>query len=263
MKFVTLNNLTVHYQVEGTPDAKSLVFINSLGTDLRIWDDVVTHFSGNYSIVRYDKPGHGMSDTPSGKHTIHDHAETLLGLLDKLDITSAILIGISMGGQIAQDFTIQHPDRVQALVLCDTAAKLGSSEGWNQRIDGIKQKGMAGMATLILDRWFAPSYAQQHPADYAGYRNMLVRMPDDGYISACQALRDADMRDQVPTIQIPVLVICGAEDGATPPDVVQSLADALPQSQFEVVDGAGHLPCIEQPTVMTSLIEQFLKDHNL
>jgi 3-oxoadipate enol-lactonase len=263
MQFVTVSNLTLHYRIEGPSGTTPLVFINSLGTDLRIWDDVASHLVSTRSIIRYDKPGHGLSDTPSGRYTIHHHAETLLELLDNLNIVSGVIIGISMGGQIAQDFAIHHPDRVRGLVLCDTAPKLGSSEAWNQRIEDIREKGMTGMAMPILDRWFAPLYAQQRPTDYAGYRNMLVRMPNDGYISACEAIRDADMREQVPDIQIPALVICGAEDAATPPDVVQSLADALPRSRFEIIEGAGHLPCIEQSAVMTSLIDKYLEDLNL
>ncbi|MCI0712342.1 MAG: 3-oxoadipate enol-lactonase [Chloroflexi bacterium] len=263
MQFATVNGLTLHYRVEGPPSTKSLVFINSLGTDLCIWEGVVSQFAADHTIIRYDKPGHGLSDTPAGTYTVHHHAETLLALLDVLNISTAVFIGISMGGQVAQDIAIHHPDRVQALVLCDTAAKLGSSEAWNQRIAGVREKGMRGMAKAILDRWFAPSYAQQHRTDYAGYHNMLVRMPDDGYISACKAIRDADMRDQVSNIQVPALVICGAEDAATPPDVVRGLADALPRSQFELIAGAGHLPCIEQPSAVASLIKNFLKDNKL
>ena len=263
MQFATVTNLTVHYRVEGASSTNPLVFINSLGTDLRIWDAVVPYFAADYTVIRYDKPGHGLSDTPVGAYNIHHHAEMLLALLDMLSVSSAVFIGISMGGQIAQNIAVHHPDRVRALVLCDTTAKLGTSEGWNQRIAGVREKGMTGMAKTILDRWFAPSYAQKHPTDYAGYHNMLVRMPDDGYISACEAIRDADMRDQVSNIQVPALVICGAEDAATPPDVVQSLADALPRSQFELIEGAGHLPCIEQPSVMALLIKNFLKDNNL
>lgn len=263
MRFATINGLTVHYRVEGPPSTRPLVFINSLGTDLRIWDDVVSQFAAVHTIVRYDKPGHGLSDTPAATYTIHHHAETLLDLLDELNVSTAVFIGISMGGQIAQDVAIHHPDQVKALVLCDTAAKLGSSEAWNQRIAGVKEKGMHGMAQPILDRWFAPSYVQEHPTDYTGYHNMLVRTPDDGYISACEAIRDADMRDQVNNIQVPALVLCGAEDAATPPDVVWALAEVLPRSQFKLMGGAGHLPCIEQPSAMASLIKNFLKDNNL
>jgi len=263
MKFAKINNLTLHYQTQGPPTATPLLFANSLGTDLRIWDTVAAQFADNYYIIRYDKPGHGLSDTPTGSYTIHDHAEAVAGLLDQLNITSVIFAGISMGGQIAQDFAIHHPEQVKGLVLCDTAAKLGSADSWNQRIDGIRQKGMASMTDTIIARWFAPSYPEQHPIDYAGYYNMLSRIPDNGYISACKALRDADMRHQVVTIQVPSLVLCGTEDAATTTDIVKSFADSMPNARFEAIDDAGHLPCIEQPTIMSSKIRQFFKDNNL
>lgn len=263
MPFATLNNLTLHYQTQGSPDNAPIVFINSLGTDLRIWDAIVLYFADHYFILRYDKPGHGLSDTPSGEYTIHHHAETLLQLLDSLNLNTNTLIGISMGGQIAQDLAIHHPDRVKGLVLCDTAAKLGSADTWNQRINGVQQKGMLSMTDTILERWFAPAYSQQHPVDYAGYYNMLSRIPADGYIAACEAIRDADMRQQVSTIQKPTLVICGSEDSATTPATVQELAASIPNSQFEIIDGAGHLPCIEQPAIMSSKINQFFKENSL
>lgn len=263
MYFATFNNLTLHYQIEGKSQATAIIFANSLGTDLRIWDGVVAHFAENYMIIRYDKPGHGLSDTPSGTYTIHDHAEAVAGLLDTLNIQTVIFAGISMGGQIAQNFAIYHPERVKALVLCDTAAKLGTADGWNQRIDGIREKGMARMSDTILSRWFASSYAEGNPSDYTGYRNMLARTSADGYIAACESLRDADMREQVVNVQAPTLVICGAEDVATTPTTVQELAESIPNARLILIENAGHLPCIEQPDVMSSKIKQFFEEHSL
>ena len=154
MKFATINGITLRYESEGSGKTP-LVFINSLGTNLHIWDEVVSQFRDR-QCVRYDKRGHGLSDAPPSPYTMRDHSNDLLGLLDHLAIGHATLIGVSVGGMIALDFAAQHPERVASLVLLDTAGKIGDADGWNTRIETLEQHGMAHLAAAILERWFAP-----------------------------------------------------------------------------------------------------------
>jgi 3-oxoadipate enol-lactonase len=258
MKFATIGEITLHYTLAGVNNGVPLVFINSLGSDLRIWDKVVSRLAPRFSIIRYDKRGHGLSDCPPGPYTISDHAADLAGLLEHLQITEVIPIGISVGGMIAQAFALERPQRVKALVLCDTGAKIGTTELWNERIDILRQKGMAYLGDAILARWFSSTFAEQHPADYRGYYNMLTRMPVEGYTATCEALRDADFREVVGQIQAKTLVLCGSEDLSTPPDLNRALAASLPDARFELIEQAAHLPCIEQPEAMATKIGQFL-----
>jgi 3-oxoadipate enol-lactonase len=261
MYFASINGITLHSKLEGQADGIPLVFINALGTDLRIWDGLISSFAESYALVRYDKRGHGLSDSPPAPYTLRDHSDDLVGLLDHLHIEQAILVGVSVGGMIALDFASMHPERVKALVLCDTAAKIGTEAMWNERIATLQQHGIGHLANSIIARWFAASFQQQNPAAYHGYRNMLTHMPSDGYIGTCAALRDADLTAQTPIIQAKSLVLCGAEDVSTPPDLVQGLANTLPDQRFRLIEGAGHLPCIEQPQLVADIIGQFLKEN--
>lgn len=258
--FALINGLTLHYRIEGPLHGPPLVFINSLGTDLRLWDAVVPAFVGRFRIIRFDKRGHGLSDAPPGPYTIRDHVQDLVGLLEHLKIETAILVGISVGGLIAMDYTLQHPQRVTALVLCDTAPKIGTAELWRERMAAVSEQGLGPLAEKLIERWFTPTFANQHPAAYRGYRNMLARMPFAGYIATCAALRDADLREQVAAITTPTLALCGAADISTPPAVLRQLAATLPNARFELISGAAHLPCVEQPVAVVAAVNRFFQD---
>lgn len=261
MKFVTVEGITVHYTLDGLKEGIPLVFINSLGTDLRLWDKLIPHFAGYFPIIRYDKRGHGLSDCPPGPYSIRDHSSDLVALLDHLQVKDVILIGISVGGMIALDYAINNPDDVKAMVLSDTAAKIGTAEFWNERVTAIQKNGLDNMAGAILERWFAPAFSEQYPAEYRGYYNLLARTPVEGYIATCQALGDADLREAIKVIRAKTLVLCGAEDLGTPPSVGRKLATALPEARFEQIEEAAHLPCVEQPQVMAKKIEQFFREN--
>ncbi|MEZ4737505.1 MAG: 3-oxoadipate enol-lactonase [Caldilineaceae bacterium] len=264
-RFVTVGQYTLHYRLDGvgapgTATGTPLVFINSLGSDLRIWDGLIAAFAPHYPIIRYDKRGHGLSDCPPGPYTLRDHTADLAGLLAGLQMRSAILIGVSVGGMIALDFAHQYPERVQGLVLCDTGAKIGTADYWTERSMAVRQGGLASLAPTILARWFSSTFAEAAPAAYRGYTNMLTRTPLEGYAATCEALRDADLRAVVTRIGAPALVLCGDEDQATPPSLGQALADALPNARFALIPQAGHIPSIEQPQALTTAIQHFLEE---
>ncbi|HEX6386655.1 MAG TPA: 3-oxoadipate enol-lactonase [Anaerolineae bacterium] len=260
MKFATIGGITLHYTVEGSKAGAPLVFLNSLGTDLRIWNELVPAFVDRLPIIRYDKRGHGLSDCPPGPYSIHDLADDLAGLLGYLQVREAILIGISVGGMVALDYAARNPEGVRTLVLCDTAAKIGTAAYWQERIGAVDVKGLAHMADVILPRWFAPEFSVQRTADYRGYFNMLTRTPAAGYVATCAAIRDADLSEAARRIKARTLVLCGAEDSATPPDLVRGLAEALPDGRFDLIEKAGHLPCVEQPEAMATRIDRFLQE---
>ncbi len=259
MEFVTLQHgITLQYFCEGKPTGSPLVFINSLGTDLRIWDQVVSYFMDRYRVIRYDKRGHGLSDCPPAPYSIRDHATDLANLLDYLDVTQAILVGISVGGMIALDFAATWPERAQSLVLCDTAPKIGTAVMWNERIATLRQHGMNHLQEAILLRWFAPAFSQKQPAAYRGYGNMLTRTPVTGYTGTCEAIRDADLTEAARTITVPTLILCGSEDLATPPQLVKDLSELMPNASYQEIASAAHLPCIEQPDIMAEHIKKFI-----
>ena len=261
MNFATLNGNNLHYRSGGDPQGTPLVLIHSLGTDLRLWDDLIPRLDSTLRLVRFDLRGHGLSTDPVGELTLADFSADLAALLDHLEIDKAIILGISIGGLIALDFALRNQARVSSLILADTAARIGTPELWQTRMEALRAHGMAHLADSILSRWFAADFAARCPTQFQGLRTLFTRNSVAGYTAACAALRDGDLRAEVPQIMVPSLVLCGAQDAATPPDVVQELAQSLPNAHFDVLAGAGHTPPIEQPQIMADQINAFLRAH--
>lgn len=263
MKFTTANGIVLHYALEGPEDAPLLVFSNSLGTDFRVWAPLLPQLGGPFRSLRYDKRGHGLSECPDSPYAIEDHVEDLVALLDHLGITSAVVVGLSVGGIIAQGLSTRRPELVKGLVLCDTAEKIGPPEMWDQRMEAIRAGGIEALAEAILQRWFSEGFRSGRQAELAGWRAMLVRTPAEGYLGTAAAIRNADMTAQARAIAVPTLCVCGSEDGATTPEMVRSLAALIPGARYEEIAGAGHLPCVEAPETLASLMRDFLGEHGL
>ncbi|MDP9837118.1 3-oxoadipate enol-lactonase [Neorhizobium huautlense] len=259
MQFVSINDVVIRYDVAGAGDRKPvIVFINSLGTDARIWDLVLPKLTDDYTVITYDKRGHGLSDLGKPPYRIEDHAADLAGLIDHLGYADVILCGLSVGGLIAQSLYVGRPDLVRALVLADTAHKIGAAEMWDERIAKVEVEGLGGMVDGIMQRWFTASYRVPENAAYQGYCNMLLRQPVAGYAGTCAAIRDADFTEAAKNIAVSTLCIVGAEDGSTPPDLVRSLADLVPGSRYHVIENAAHIPCVEAPAAFAAVLRDFL-----
>jgi 3-oxoadipate enol-lactonase len=260
MPFGRFNDLVLHFTDDGPVNAPTVVFANSLGTDLRIWDEVVARLGARLRVLRYDLRGQGLSEAPAAPYALDDHVDDLAALMDGRRIRKALIVGLSVGGMIAMALAGRRADLVRALVLSDTAHKIGTREMWDARIAAIREGGLAAIAEPVLQRWFAAEFRASRPADFAGYRNMLTRTPVEGYAGTCATVRDADLTNIAGKLDLPVLCLAGAEDGATPPDLVRSLAALLPKAAFDVIPRAGHLPCIEQPGIMARHISAFARE---
>ena len=265
MIFVESGDAVIHAELIGDPEEQPvLCFVNSLGTDFRIWDQVAAHFAEDYCLLLYDKRGHGLSDLGQGPVTIDRHVDDLLALVDHFGIDRFGLVGLSIGGLIAQRLAVRAPDRLAALVLCDTAAKIGDAEGWNSRIAAIETDGLDAIGDATMERWFTPEYRAEEDMPLRVWRNMLTRQSAKGYIASCMAIRDADLTADAAHIDVPTLVVVGDGDLSTPPDLVRATAEMIPGARFAVIEGAGHLPCIERPdelaALMTELLDQVTDD---
>ena len=209
-------------------------------------------------IIRYDMRGHGLSDCPPAPYTMDDLVDDAEALLDALDIKACVFVGLSIGGMVAQGLAARRPDLIGALVLSNTAAKMGDAAMWQARIDAIKAGGLEAMADAVMERWFSPAF--RAGPDLALWRNMLTRTPVEGYLGCCDAIAGADLSASTRALTLPTLAIAGSADGASPPDLVKATAAMIPGSRFEVIDGAGHLPCVEAPAAHAALLTDFLKD---
>ena len=256
MRFVKANGLVVHYLDQGRRDGAPIVFINALGCDLRIWTEIAEILAPDFRIVTYDKRGHGLSESGPDRTEMADYAADLAALLDALRINRAAIVGMSIGGMIAQELTRQRPELVAALVLCDTAAKIGTDESWDERIAAVERGGIESVADPILERWFTPEFRSQRVAEFAGFRAMLTRTPKEGYLAACGALKRADLRPYAGAIEAPTLCLVGDQDGSTPVALVRQTAGLIKGSRFEIIEGAGHLSNVEKPAAVARLIAE-------
>jgi len=260
MPFVQLNNIVHRYVDEGAKEKPAIVFANSLGSDLRIWDEVAARLAADFRVIRYDKRGHGLTDAVPAPYSAKDLADDVARLLDALEIGEAVIGGVSVGGIIAQALALNHPRRVRALALCDTGARIGSVESWEQRIDTVRSAGLKALESPTMERWFSSSFRARRPADVRGYANMLLQTSAEGYLGTCYALRDTDFRESAARINYPTLVLCGAEDIATPPELGKELAGLIPGAKFSLIENAAHLPCIEQPDILTQKMLWFFQE---
>lgn len=261
MQFVHINDIVIHYDIRRADDGRpTIVFINSLGTDSRIWHQVLPKLAEDYTILTYDKRGHGLSGLGSPPYSIDDHVSDLAGLLDHLALSRVIVCGLSVGGLIAQGLYKSRPDLVKALVLSNTAHKIGTNEIWAARIAAVEENGIGSILEAIMQRWFTEGFRRPENAAYQAYCNMLVRQPVSGYSGTCAAIRDADFTAAAKEIAVPTLCVVGREDGSTPPDVVKSLSDLIPGSRYEVIEGAAHIPSVEAPAAYAALIRGFIEE---
>jgi 3-oxoadipate enol-lactonase len=260
MPFIEVNKVVQYCTIDGSKKSPTLVFSNSLGSDYRIWDPVLPYLKDRFRIIRYDQRGHGLSDAPPAPYAINDLVDDLDGLLEILDIDKAFVCGLSVGGMIAQGLAAAYPGRVRALVLCDTAMQIGPASIWNERIAVIQKDGISALTGPIMERWFSPAFREGRVAEFNGYINMLERTPAEGYIGACCAIRDADLREDAAAIRRPTLVLCGDQDQATPSDLARELAEAIDGARFSLIEGAAHISCVEQPESFARLLIDFWEE---
>ncbi len=247
----------MHYRIDGPAGGPTVVFANSLGTDLRLWDAALAELP-DIRAIRFDKRGHGLSDV-SDNYAITDLADDAAALIETEATGPVIFVGLSIGGMIAQALAAQRPDLVSAVVLSNTAAKMGTAESWAERIHAVETRGIAAIADMVMERWFAPAFRAR--PELALWRNMVIRTSAPGYVAACRALAAADLTPVTAGLRLPTLVIAGDSDGSSPADLVEATARLIPGAGFRIVADAGHLPCVEQPRAFAQILAPFLQEH--
>jgi 3-oxoadipate enol-lactonase/4-carboxymuconolactone decarboxylase len=259
MQFVRSGDATLHVEASLPPDRPVVVFVNSLGSDLRIWNGVVERLAdAGVGALRYDFRGHGLSDLGTPPRVIDDHVDDLARLMDHFKIGKATICGISVGGMIALGLSRRRPEKVGGLVLCCTGAKIGNWDFWNARIATVEHGHVGDIAEPILQRWFSPATYREGGGVVALGRNMLSRTSPAGYVATCVALRDSDMTEAARAVAVPTLCVAGENDGSTPPDLVRALRRLIPGARYEEIASAGHLPCLDHPAELAKLLLTFL-----
>lgn len=259
MPHIRANAVELYYELSGPESAPVVVFSNSLGATLEMWDAQVAALRGRFRSLRYDTRGHGRSSTAEGPARIEDLAEDLRGLLNALGIERVHLVGLSLGGMSGQAFAMRHPERLDSLTLMATTAFLPPREAWVERADLVQREGMQAILDVTMARWFTPAFSAD--ARLPLLRERFLGIDPGGYAACCGAIAEADLRTGLAAIQVPTLVIAGADDPATPPAMAEALRQHIPGAKLVVVPRARHLLAIEYDAVVNLYLAAFLEHH--
>lgn len=258
MLIADFSDVGLHYRIDGDPGGAPVVFANSLGADMRLWDPILPHLPKGLRIIRYDKRGHGLSTVPPAPYSMGTLVRDAERLLDHLNIRECVFVGLSIGGMIAQGLAVKRLDQIRALVLSNTAAKIATPAQWQDRIAAARAGGIEALADATMERWFSRPFRARR--EMALWRNMMVRQPLEGFLGCCAAISGTDFYTPTSGLRLPTLGIAGSEDGSTPPDLVRETVDLIPGSQFRLMRRAGHLPCVEHPEAYAALLADFLTE---
>jgi len=257
MPFAAFDDVTLHYLDEGDPSGPPLVLAHALGTGTHLWDNIGPLLPDGLRVVRYDARGHGASSTPPAPYSMGTLIRDAERLMDHLGLRDAMVLGLSIGGMVAQGLAVKRPDLVRALVLSNTGAKIGTPEMWDARIATARRPGgMEELAQASCARWFPRAYvaAGRHRAWY----DHLCAHDPEGYAGCAAAIAGTDFYTPTSGLRIPALGIAGSEDGSTPPDLVRETVDLIPGARFRLLRGTGHVPPVDAPDRYAACLADFI-----
>ena len=248
----------MYYELDGPPNAPTLVLSNSLGTNLSLWDSQLSVFSQSFRVLRYDSRGHGQTSVTQGEYSVEVLGRDVLQLLDALNLQRVNFCGLSIGGMTGMWLGVNAPQRLENLVLSNTAPTIGKLDTWNERIRTVRESGTKAVAQQVVERWFTPDFRASHPDQVAKTRSMIESTSTDGYAGSCAAVRDFDFWEKVGTIRAKTLVIAGTHDLSVPPTDAQKLAKQIPGARYIELPAA-HISNVEAASRFTDAVSAFLR----
>ena len=247
---------TLEVHDTGPADGRVILLLHSLGTSAAVWDPIMPALvAAGFRVLRPDMRGHGLTAATPGPYTMDGLAHDALAVLEQLGIHQAAIVGLSIGGLIAQQLAYLAPNRVTALVLMDTALAIPPASLWHERAATVRAHGMGELVDAVLARWITPA-APLHAAETL--RAMILATPPEGYAACCEAIAVTDFHSQTSRLATPTLVIVGAEDPSTPVAAAEALRDAIAGARLEIIDAASHIPTAEQPAAVAGALLRFL-----
>lgn len=252
----------LNYLLEGPEGAPVVTLSNSLSTDCSMWDEQAPLLACRYRLLRYDTRGHGRSEVTEPPYTMEQLADDVAGLLDRLGIARTHFVGLSLGGMTAQMLALRRPDLVSSLCLVATTClpPYHGRQVWDERVASIRATGRFDhMLAPMMERWLSMKFRRENPQRYGEIREMVLRTPPDGYIGCSLAIAGFDVRDRLPEISAPTLVIAGEEDPGTTVEDAQMIQAGIRGAGLKVVPGARHLLNVDRPAVFTPLLTDWLE----
>jgi 3-oxoadipate enol-lactonase len=258
MSTIDADGCPLNVEIEGRDGAPVLMLSNSLGTDLHMWDDQAGEFAKHFSLVRYDRRGHGKSGASKGPYSFDRFGRDILAILDALKIKKMNWCGLSMGGMDGQWLGANAPDRVEKLVLANTNFYYADKGPWADRINFVRENGLEMLVGPNMERWFTKAFRERAPQAIERMTKMFLGSNKDGYIACVEAIRDMDFRASNPKVAAPTLVIVGKQDPATPPAAGEEIARQIKGAKVAALDAA-HISNVEQPKAFTEAVLDFLQ----
>lgn len=248
----------VHYEEVRGPSvgdtAPVVVLSNSLGSTLAMWDEQVAALAEHFRVVRYDTRGHGRSPVPDGPYSIDDLVDDVVALLDRLGVQRAHFVGLSLGGMTGMRLASREPGRVDRLALLCTGAAMPPAANWTTRAATVRAQGTSAIAEAVVARWFTDAFRDAKPEQIEHFEQMVAATPAEGYAGCCEVIAEMDLTGDLASVRAATLVLCGEDDPAAPPAMMQRIADGITDSQLLVVPQAAHLANAEQPQVVTAAL---------
>ncbi len=257
MPFTTRDGVRLYWRADGHPNRPALLLLNSLGTDHALWDGVVRALSGRFRLLRMDTRGHGASDSPPGDTTIAALAEDAFAVMDAAGAATAAVAGVSMGGMTAMQMAVTAPQRLTAIAICNSAADVPPPM-WLDRAAAVRAGGLAPLMDGILARWFPAAVRAANPPYLSTARATMLAQDPQGYAACCMAIATLAVKDALPGIRLPTLVVVGSLDEATPPATGgEPIAAAIPGAKLASLP-TGHISPLERPDALAALLADFL-----
>jgi 3-oxoadipate enol-lactonase len=253
-----VNGIALDFDLVG--DGPSLVLVHALGLDRRMWRRQVSELAETFQVLAYDVRGHGRSDRPPGPYTLELLADDLRGLMDALGIERASLLGLSMGGMIAQTFALAYPAQVERLILADTTSEYPADgrRQFAERARLVAEIGIESIVQATLERWFTPRFRAAEPREVDEIRRVLLAADPIGYAGACLAVSRVDLTSRLGGIRCPTLVLVGERDPGTPVEAAVRIQQAIPGARLEVIADASHLSNVAEPEAFGDAVARFL-----
>jgi 3-oxoadipate enol-lactonase len=246
----------IHVEVTGPERAPVLMLSNSLGTNLHMWDTQEEEFAKNFRLVRYDSRGHGQSGVPPGPYSIERLGRDAIAVMDGLGVNKVNWCGLSKGGMVGMWLGANAPERIDRLILSNTACYMPAADVWNQRIATARRDGMGPLTEGTMERWFTKGFREREPDKVAPVRKMFLATKPEGYAACCEAIREMDQRESIKRISAPTLVICGRHDPGTTVEAAEAIRSRISGAALTILDAA-HISNIEQPDDYTETVVGF------
>jgi 3-oxoadipate enol-lactonase len=257
MPTVQSSGCPIHYEVEGDEKKPVLMFCNSLGATLHMWDVQMPQALQHFRVVRYDRRGHGKSGVPAGPYNMEMLGRDALAVLDAAKIEKTNWCGLSMGGMVGMWMGAKAPDRVNKLILSNTSAHFENKQIWNDRIKTVQEKGLSAVVQGTLERWFTKDFRDNHPQKVKSIADMFLATKPEGFIACGQAVRDMDHREIIKSIKAPTMVIAGKQDAGTTVEMAELVRKSIPGASMTLFDAA-HIANIECQHDYTDAVIGFL-----